>query len=99
MGVIQTLRKRGASVQVRTLDVGDYVIGEYAIERKTTHDFVSSLYGGRLFEQAQRISSSYEAYLLIVEGDIQEVLNDLKNPRVFWGTPSLLYRRELVRNG
>lgn len=84
-GVIQTLRKKRLSVQVRTLDVGDYVIGEYAIERKTTHDFLSSLYGGRLFEQAQRISSSYETYLLIVEGDIYEALSNLKNPRVFWG--------------
>jgi len=72
-------------VHVRTLDVGDYVIGEYAIERKTVHDFLSSLYSGRLFEQAQRISTSYETYLLIVEGDIQEVLSGLRNPRVFWG--------------
>lgn len=84
-GVIQSLRKQGLAVHVRTLDIGDYVIGEYAIERKTTHDFLSSLYGGRLFEQAERISSSYKTYLLIVEGDIQEVLSDLKNPRVFWG--------------
>ena len=84
-GVLQTLRKQGLAVHVKTLDIGDYVIGEYAIERKTTRDFISSLYKGRLFEQAERISSSYKTHLLIVEGDIQEALSDLKNPRVFWG--------------
>ncbi len=84
-GVIQILRKQGLSVHVRTLDIGDYVIGEYAVERKTTHDFLSSLYSGRLFEQAQRLSGAYKTYLLVVEGDMHEVF-DMKNPRVFWGT-------------
>ena len=79
------LERSGIYVQMKTLDVGDYVIGEYVVERKAIHDFLSSLYGGRLFEQAQRISQAYGNYLLIVEGDIQEVLADLKNPRAFWG--------------
>lgn len=80
------MRKRGLYVQMRTLDVGDYIVSSYAVERKTVRDFITSLYGGRLFEQAQRISRSYENYLLVVEGDIQEVLADLRNPRVYWGT-------------
>lgn len=71
---------------MKNLDVGDYVVSACAVERKTVRDFISSLYGGRLFEQAQRISRSYKDYLLIVEGDIQEVLADLRNPRVYWGT-------------
>ena len=79
------LERNGTYVQVKTLDIGDYVIGEYVVERKAVHDFLSSLYGGRLFEQAQRISHAYGNYLLIVEGDIQEVLADLRNPREFWG--------------
>jgi ERCC4-type nuclease len=70
---------------MKTLDIGDYVIGEYVVERKAVRDFLSSLYAGRLFEQAQRISQAYGNYLLIVEGDIQEVLADLRNPRAFWG--------------
>ena len=80
------MRKRGLYVQMKTLDVGDYIVSSYAVERKTVHDFITSLYSGRLFEQAQRISRSYENYLLIVEGDSQEVLADLRNPRVYWGT-------------
>jgi DNA excision repair protein ERCC-4 len=79
------LERGGVYVQMKTLDVGDYVIGQYVIERKAIRDFLSSLYGGRLFEQAYRISHAYENYLLIVEGDIQEALADLRNPRAFWG--------------
>lgn len=85
-GIPEILRKRGFYVQMKSLDVGDYVVSACAVERKTVRDFISSLYGGRLFEQAQRISRSYKDYLLIVEGDIQEVLADLRNPRVYWGT-------------
>jgi len=84
-GIPRILERSGIYVQMKTLDVGDYVIGEYVVERKAIRDFVSSLYGGRLFEQAQRISQAYGNYLLIVEGDAQEVLADLKNPRAFWG--------------
>ncbi len=85
-GIPGMLSRKGVYVQTRTLDVGDYVVGEHVVERKTVRDFVASLYGGRLFEQAQRISQAYTNYLLIVEGDIQDVLAELKNPRVFWGT-------------
>jgi DNA excision repair protein ERCC-4 len=80
------LVRKGVYVQTKTLDVGDYVVGEYIVERKTIRDFLASLYGGRMFEQARRISQAYSNYLLIVEGDLQEVLADLRNPRVFWGT-------------
>src|SRR5208337_5214491 len=71
---------------MKALDVGDYIVYSYAVERKTVQDFIASLYKGRLFEQAQRISRSYKDYLLVVEGDIQEVLADLQNPKVYWGT-------------
>lgn len=89
-GIPDKLRRKGLYVQMKTLDVGDYVVGELAVERKSVQDFISSLYGGRLFEQAQRILRSYRDYVLVVEGDIQEMLADLKNPKVYWGTLSAL---------
>lgn len=85
-GIPRLLQKKGIYIQMKSLDVGDYIVGTHAVERKTVRDFITSLYGGRLFEQARRISESYEVFLLVVEGDIQEVLADLKNPRVYWGT-------------
>ncbi len=84
-GIPDILRKKGMYVQMKTLDVGDYVVTEYAVERKTVRDFLASVYSGRLFEQAQRISSAYKEYLLIVEGDTRKMLADLRNPRIYWG--------------
>jgi len=84
-GIPEILRKRGLYVQMKALDIGDYIVSYYAVERKTVQDFIGSLYKGRLFEQAQRMSRSYTDYLLVVEGDIQEVLADLQNPRIYWG--------------
>lgn len=84
-GIPQRLEARGVLVQMRTLDVGDYIIARHAVERKTARDFMSSLYNGRLFEQASRISQAYEQFMLVVEGDVEEVLEDVKNPRVYWG--------------
>lgn len=84
-GIPEILERKGIYVQRKTLDVGDYIVGECAVERKTAHDFLSSLYSGRLFEQAERISSAYPKYLLVVEGDVQEVLSELKNPKIYWG--------------
>ncbi len=67
-GVPEALRSLGVSVEYRLLDVADYLVGAYAIERKSVRDFVSSLYSGRLFDQAHRLGEAYETIFLIVEG-------------------------------
>jgi DNA excision repair protein ERCC-4 len=84
-GIPEGLERRGVYVQRKALDVGDYIVGQCVIERKAARDFISSLYSGRLFEQAQRISSAYRKFMLIVEGDVQESLLEMKNPRAYWG--------------
>src|SRR5260370_17437460 len=48
-GVPDELRSLGAPIEYRVLDVADYVVGSYAVERKSVRDFVSSLYVPRLF--------------------------------------------------
>jgi ERCC4-type nuclease len=84
-GIPEELEREGVYVQRKELDVGDYIVGQCVIERKTARDFISSLYSGRLFEQAERISRAYQKFMLIVEGDIQDSLADMKNPRAYWG--------------
>jgi len=79
------LRSRGASVEFRVLDVADYIVGEYAVERKSVRDFVSSLFSGRLFDQAYRIGESYKDKILVVEGSLESELKRSKNPRSLWG--------------
>lgn len=85
-GVPDNLRRLGARIEFRLLDVADYVIGDRAVERKTTSDFVSSLFSGRLFEQARRLSESYVMPLMVVEGDLQASLQEISRPKTFWGS-------------
>ncbi len=84
-GVPEELRSLGAFVEYRLLDVADYVVGQYAVERKSVRDFVSSLYSGRLFDQAHRIGEAYDAIFLVVEGDLWHEIRSTRNPRSLWG--------------
>lgn len=85
-GVPILLRSMGVDVKYRTLAVGDYVVTSgYVIERKTVRDFVNSLFTGRLFDQAKRITDSYGECIIVVEGDMKEVLDQLSKPRGIWG--------------
>lgn len=92
-GVPSTLRSMGLKVDFKSLSVGDYIIPSgYVIERKAAPDFVNSLFTGRLFDQASRLSKAYDEYLIIVEGDLSSVLDKLPNPRGVWGAmASLIY--------
>ena len=47
-------------VNYRVLDVADYLVQDYAIERKSVRDFVSSLFSGRLFDQAYRLGEAFQ---------------------------------------
>jgi ERCC4-type nuclease len=79
------LKKLGLILDYRLLEEGDYIAGEYAIERKTIRDFISSLYSGRLFDQAYRLGRVYRFAIIIVEGNLYSELEKMKNPKVFWG--------------
>ncbi len=58
---------------LRPLKIGDYLIKNIIVERKTVNDFLSSLINKRLFNQINQIKD-YPERLLIVEGDLN---NDL----------------------
>jgi Fanconi anemia group M protein len=63
-------------VQINTinLEVGDYLVGNTIIERKTFSDFISSMLSKRLFEQLNNMKQ-YNKRLLILEGRDFEKLN------------------------
>jgi DNA excision repair protein ERCC-4 len=84
-GVPEALRSLGAMVDYRVLDVADYLVGNYAVERKAVRDFFSSLYNGRLFDQAHRLGEAYDTNFLIVEGNLWKDPGEVKNPRSLWG--------------
>lgn len=59
-GVPDLLRELGLMVDTRMLEIGDYILPRYAVERKGRRDFVRSLYSPRMFDQAHRLSEAYE---------------------------------------
>ncbi|WP_297465805.1 DEAD/DEAH box helicase [Thermococcus sp.] len=97
-GVPKLLKELGAEVEVRTLDVADYVVSEeVGIERKSANDFIQSIIDGRLFDQVERLKRAYEKPVIIIEGELYGVRNVHPNAirgaiaavTLDWGVPIL----------
>ncbi len=72
---VERLRARGAKVEVKQLEIGDFVASsEVVIERKTTDDFVKSIFDGRLFKQLAAMADKYARPVLIVQGDFRKII-------------------------
>ena len=80
----ERLLELGVPAVRRKIAPGDYVCGEIGIERKTLHDFFSSLIRKRLFEQLQRLRESYPVALMVLEGDLAEV-SEFASPQAILG--------------
>lgn len=72
----------GADVEFKQLLVGDFLIGETAVERKTAGDFVSSMINKRLFRQLEEIRQ-YKNHFLIIEGSFDDL--EFKNKNAIKG--------------
>jgi DNA excision repair protein ERCC-4 len=74
-GIPELLRQSGATVDFSLLSVGDYVVStETAVERKTVHDLINSIYDGRLFIQCSELVCNYKKPVVLIQGDIRELL-------------------------
>jgi len=102
--IAEALSRKGVQVSIRKLDVGDYIIGELGIERKSVKDFYRSIIDGRLFDQLKRLSDAYSNNLLILEGDVMNFLSKSGNPKSILGgiitiilgfNTKLLYSRDI----
>ncbi len=54
---------------IQPLKIGDYLIGNIIIERKTISDLISSMINKRIIEQLKQMKQ-YEQQLLILEGEL-----------------------------
>jgi len=78
------LEKLGVPIKFAQLEVGDYVVtGEenICVERKETHDYVSSLSSGHLNNQLVAMSQNYAFSIVIVEGTISMALVEEQTKR------------------
>ena len=62
------MERMGCKIVKMNLTVGDFVIDDVGIERKSFDDFISSIIDGRIFEQAESLSSSFKKPIFIIEG-------------------------------
>ncbi len=75
------------NLEIKSLKIGDYLIGKTIIERKTVRDFISSMLNKRIVQQLRQMQK-YKKQLLIIEGIDEEELykSDTKlNPNAIRG--------------
>ena len=71
-----SLMNLNLDVEFKELKVGDYLVNNVAVERKTVSDFISSMINRRLIRQLEELQQ-YPLKLLIIEGfEEQELYND-----------------------
>lgn len=76
--VASELVKLGFGIEFRELKIGDYIVKDIVIERKTVADFISSMINHHLIKQIEELKQ-YENKLLIIEGiSEKELYNDYK---------------------
>jgi Fanconi anemia group M protein len=70
------LKNRNLNIEFCELKVGDYLINNLIIERKTVNDFISSMINKRILRQIEDLNQ-YEDKLLIIEGiEERELYNE-----------------------
>ncbi len=87
-------KRRGVSTERRNLDVGDYIVGDYCFERKTTQDLFNSIYhrnpSANLWMQIRNLKEA-ETVGVIIEGlsPIKEAYRDnrdyVRDRNAYWG--------------
>jgi len=74
--IINLLKRKGCRIQLSSLNVGDYQVGDYIVERKTMKDFIDSIIDGRLFKQVKRLKEIQGLNtILVIEGSIKDFLS------------------------
>ncbi|AIC14213.1 ERCC4 domain-containing protein [Nitrososphaera viennensis] len=73
-GIPDILRRSGVVVDFAQLIVGDYIVSpDTAVERKTVHDLIHSIYDGRLYVQCAQLVKHYQKPIVIIQGDLTKL--------------------------
>lgn len=76
--VASSLVKLGFKIEFKELKIGDYIVKDTIIERKTISDFYQSMINKRLFNQIEELKQ-YPEKLIIIEGlEHKELYDDYK---------------------
>lgn len=73
--IINYFKFNGFNVDIKPLDVCDYVVSDrVGVERKDASDFIGSMKDGRVFSQAKGMVEIYEKPVIILEGQMKKAL-------------------------
>jgi len=73
LAFVELSTSKQINLESKHLKIGDYLIGNTVIERKTVQDFIASMLNKRLFTQLKQMQK-YSQQILIIEGiDEQEL--------------------------
>ncbi len=75
----EILEKLSVPYKTCQLGVGDYIIGDVAVERKTHDDFFCSVSDNRLWNQLAAMSTTYKNSYLLFEGYTSYRVHNLLN--------------------
>ena len=76
--IIRKLYEEGHEIDLKMLEVADYICGERTgIEIKTKNDFAESIIDGRIFTQLRNLKQQFEVPILIIIGE--NYLEPLRN--------------------
>jgi ERCC4-type nuclease len=79
------LKDKGTPILFENLEIEDYIIGDLIIERKTSKDFIASVFDGRIFQQANKITSYTNRAILLIEGNLNKEIEYIKNRNSIYG--------------
>ena len=85
--IVKGLREKGANVEIKALQKGDYVLSDLcAVERKTVQDFVYTLTRRHLFKQLFTLKEVYPKSLILLEGYLPIIYKYSRiKPASIWG--------------
>jgi len=88
-GIPDLLRAVGINIEMKTLQIGDYIVApETVVERKSIKDLISSVFDGRLFDQCNRLKEHFQFPIILMEGNVDEIIEITENPLIFYGAVS-----------
>ncbi len=67
--LIDKLNEKDIEYEIEKLDVGDIIIGDIIIERKTSMDLEASIIDGRFFNQIKNLKENCDKTLILIEGN------------------------------
>lgn len=88
-GIPDLLKTVGINIEMKTLPIGDYIVApETVVERKSIKDLISSVFDGRLFDQCNRLKEHFDFPIILMEGNVDEIIEITENPLIFYGALS-----------